>query len=319
MCPFGSSLKVRAPRANPPESQHAAAHCSALRAHSTPPPTPTPSAARADVVYVFEDVDAASKVVHRRDGGAPARKETTTVTVTHNAAEGAEAATNGEVKGIDDAAAEAERQVIELALKASAAEAASSEAAKGDKSAGPLKLSEMLLLDFPDKLDLSGARAAPTPRPAPRPPNLPTRARARSVRRAGLLNVLDGVVDTPNRILVMTTNHPEKLDPALIRPGRIDKILYLGARALAAVARSFERRSVAHAPRRRKLRRRVHARARGSAHGVPLLPARRAPARADDQAFTHARRHGCGHGLGATNATHADVAPYAPRAHARAG
>jgi ATP-dependent 26S proteasome regulatory subunit len=26
----------------------------------------------------------------------------------------------------------------------------------------------------------------------------------------------------------MTTNHPEKLDPALIRPGRIDKILYLG-------------------------------------------------------------------------------------------
>jgi chaperone BCS1 len=40
--------------------------------------------------------------------------------------------------------------------------------------------------------------------------------------------VLDGVVDCPNRILVMTTNHPEKLDPALIRPGRIDKIIYLG-------------------------------------------------------------------------------------------
>ena len=45
---------------------------------------------------------------------------------------------------------------------------------------------------------------------------------------SGLLNVLDGVVDTPNRILVMTTNHPEKLDPALIRPGRIDKKLLLG-------------------------------------------------------------------------------------------
>jgi chaperone BCS1 len=45
---------------------------------------------------------------------------------------------------------------------------------------------------------------------------------------SGLLNVLDGVVDCPNRILVMTTNHPEKLDPALIRPGRIDKIIYLG-------------------------------------------------------------------------------------------
>merc|ERR1712165_265103 len=44
----------------------------------------------------------------------------------------------------------------------------------------------------------------------------------------GLLNVLDGVVDTPGRMLIMTTNHPEILDPALIRPGRIDKKLYLG-------------------------------------------------------------------------------------------
>jgi mitochondrial chaperone BCS1 len=45
---------------------------------------------------------------------------------------------------------------------------------------------------------------------------------------SGLLNVLDGVVDTPGRILIMTTNHPEVLDPALIRPGRIDKKLILG-------------------------------------------------------------------------------------------
>lgn len=40
---------------------------------------------------------------------------------------------------------------------------------------------------------------------------------------AGLLNVLDGVVDTPGRLLVFSTNHPERLDPALIRPGRINK------------------------------------------------------------------------------------------------
>jgi len=45
---------------------------------------------------------------------------------------------------------------------------------------------------------------------------------------SGLLNVLDGVVDTPDRIVIMTSNHPEKLDPALIRPGRIDKKIYLG-------------------------------------------------------------------------------------------
>jgi len=43
----------------------------------------------------------------------------------------------------------------------------------------------------------------------------------------GILNVLDGVVDTPGRLLVITTNHPEVLDPALIRPGRIDKKILL--------------------------------------------------------------------------------------------
>lgn len=45
---------------------------------------------------------------------------------------------------------------------------------------------------------------------------------------SGLLNVLDGVVETPGRMLIMTTNHPEMLDPALIRPGRIDKKFFLG-------------------------------------------------------------------------------------------
>merc|ERR1711865_265130 len=60
---------------------------------------------------------------------------------------------------------------------------------------------------------------------------------------AGLLNVLDGVVDSPNRIVIMTTNHPEKLDPALIRPGRINKQILMGyllpADALAIVEHYF--------------------------------------------------------------------------------
>jgi len=37
-----------------------------------------------------------------------------------------------------------------------------------------------------------------------------------------LLNLLDGVLETPGRILIITTNFPEKLDRALVRPGRID-------------------------------------------------------------------------------------------------
>ncbi|KAF4691717.1 hypothetical protein FOZ62_000730 [Perkinsus olseni] len=45
---------------------------------------------------------------------------------------------------------------------------------------------------------------------------------------SGLLNALDGIVDSPGRILVMTTNHPDRLDPALIRPGRINKRIHMG-------------------------------------------------------------------------------------------
>lgn len=45
---------------------------------------------------------------------------------------------------------------------------------------------------------------------------------------SGLLNVLDGVVDTPGRMVVLTSNCPTMLDPALIRPGRVDKQIMLG-------------------------------------------------------------------------------------------
>lgn len=43
-----------------------------------------------------------------------------------------------------------------------------------------------------------------------------------TVSLSGLLNVIDGVASPEGRVLIMTTNHPEKLDAALIRPGRID-------------------------------------------------------------------------------------------------
>lgn len=43
-----------------------------------------------------------------------------------------------------------------------------------------------------------------------------------------LLNLFDGVLETPGRILIMTSNHPEKLDKALIRPGRIDLNIKVG-------------------------------------------------------------------------------------------
>ncbi|KAF8077829.1 BCS1 N terminal-domain-containing protein [Lyophyllum atratum] len=43
-----------------------------------------------------------------------------------------------------------------------------------------------------------------------------------SVTFSGFLNALDGVASGEERIIFMTTNHVERLDPALIRPGRVD-------------------------------------------------------------------------------------------------
>jgi hypothetical protein len=40
-----------------------------------------------------------------------------------------------------------------------------------------------------------------------------------------LLNLLDGTLEANGRILIITTNFPERIDKALIRPGRIDMIV----------------------------------------------------------------------------------------------
>ncbi|KAI5454423.1 Complex III assembly protein translocase and chaperone [Naganishia albida] len=43
-----------------------------------------------------------------------------------------------------------------------------------------------------------------------------------AVTFSGLLNALDGVTSSEERIIFMTTNHFSLLDPALVRPGRVD-------------------------------------------------------------------------------------------------
>jgi chaperone BCS1 len=61
--------------------------------------------------------------------------------------------------------------------------------------------------------------------------NLSTKENASTqigVTLSGLLNVLDGFHAPTGVLFVMTTNHVEKLDRALLRPGRIDYKLYLG-------------------------------------------------------------------------------------------
>jgi chaperone BCS1 len=48
------------------------------------------------------------------------------------------------------------------------------------------------------------------------------------VSLSALLNVLDGLIAPDGLVVVATTNHPERLDPALIRPGRFDIRVHLG-------------------------------------------------------------------------------------------
>lgn len=55
---------------------------------------------------------------------------------------------------------------------------------------------------------------------------------------SGLLNAIDGIASAEGRILFITSNHPDALDSALMRPGRIDVRERLGL-ADAAVARQM--------------------------------------------------------------------------------
>lgn len=58
---------------------------------------------------------------------------------------------------------------------------------------------------------------------------------------SGLLNAIDGVASSEGRIIVMTTNHVDRLDPALIRPGRADVKLLIGNASADQARRLFER------------------------------------------------------------------------------
>lgn len=51
----------------------------------------------------------------------------------------------------------------------------------------------------------------------------PNRAPGTGISLSGLLNAIDGVASAEGRVLIMTTNHAEKLDAALVRPGRVDR------------------------------------------------------------------------------------------------
>jgi hypothetical protein len=55
-----------------------------------------------------------------------------------------------------------------------------------------------------------------------------------------ILTVLDGTMEIPGRIVIMTSNHPEVLDKALIRPGRIDVAVHFGFAKRNLIAEMYE-------------------------------------------------------------------------------
>lgn len=61
-----------------------------------------------------------------------------------------------------------------------------------------------------------------------------------SVSFSGLINAIDGAVAKEGRILIMTTNHREKLDDALIRPGRVDLQIAFSFASKSVIAELFE-------------------------------------------------------------------------------
>ncbi|KAF7122267.1 hypothetical protein CNMCM5793_000224 [Aspergillus hiratsukae] len=69
-----------------------------------------------------------------------------------------------------------------------------------------------------------------------RKPGARRRKGKHGISLSSLLNIIDGVAAQEGRVLVMTTNHHEHLDPALIRPGRVDYKLefQLASRELCA-------------------------------------------------------------------------------------
>lgn len=64
---------------------------------------------------------------------------------------------------------------------------------------------------------------------------------SQTVTFSGLLNALDGLSAGEERLVFLTTNHIERLDPALIRPGRVDMIVQIGEATRYQAAHMWDR------------------------------------------------------------------------------
>lgn len=170
-----------------------------------------------EVIYVFEDLDAiGNKVLHcrkpqkvtRRAAKKPRKATTTTAT------------TKKKNKNIVKKRRPKRKTAAKKINYKEDSSSSSSSSSEGEEE---------------DKIEESGEQLQATP---PQPPNNKKRKRRAPAKKertprkqcfslSGFLNIIDGVVEQPGRIIVMTTNHIEQLDPAIYRPGRINMLLHL--------------------------------------------------------------------------------------------
>jgi chaperone BCS1 len=64
-------------------------------------------------------------------------------------------------------------------------------------------------------------------------------SRIGGVTLSGLLNVLDGIHSKEGHVTIMTSNSPDSLDPALVRPGRIDRKVLFGYASREVIGKLF--------------------------------------------------------------------------------
>jgi len=219
-----------------------------------------------DVIFVMEDVDDASKVVQRRDGktnfggakielhaDAPLNPDEKSMMgevleatpwrllLGSDDPNGAvDRALEDEVLGVAPADAGKPKAPLSAKLvKAAASWPIDGGASTGDRGGDDddekdgmdiqvMQAMMMAMMGTGGASSRAGGDAPPGGAGARMLPSSSNALKKDTLNLAGLLNVLDGVVDTPERIVVMTTIHPEILDPDLTRPGRIDQRLSLG-------------------------------------------------------------------------------------------
>eukprot|EP00931_Biecheleriopsis_adriatica_P056594 TRINITY_DN33538_c0_g1_i1.p1 TRINITY_DN33538_c0_g1~~TRINITY_DN33538_c0_g1_i1.p1 ORF type:complete len:670 (-),score=132.54 TRINITY_DN33538_c0_g1_i1:203-2179(-) len=189
-----------------------------------------------DVIFVMEDVDAVSNIVHRRDEMSDDKKvEALLSRENFDRIERLERLQKLAKKLEGDEAKKGKMDSKET--KASSAADTQEGEEKRTKEVDEQLFDNMM--DIIKKSETSSGMVGFGPGG-----NGASAGGKDELNLAGILNTLDGVVDTPGRMLVMTSNHPEKLDLALIRPGRIDKMFHLsymvGEQACKMVSHYFQ-------------------------------------------------------------------------------